>query len=181
LANQRFFFGKQRSSADLDWANAPAIAGMYTATDDVAATIVVEVVVRAGIVSVVVGAKAKPYKCTPVKSVVKSSTVEAATVEATPSEATAKATTMETTAAAVKAATSAKAASVTTMVVQASYHQLRYWQLLIERAQAFREGLKRRPANPIHSIAIVGNRQAPLQKSGSRSSQRKALFLLERA
>ena len=44
--------------------------------DDVAAAIVVVVVVvRVGIVSVVVGAKAKPYKRTPVKSAVKSSTV----------------------------------------------------------------------------------------------------------
>jgi hypothetical protein len=50
---------------------------MHAATDDVAAAIVVVVVVvRVGIVSVVVGAKAKPYKRTPVKSAVKSSTVE---------------------------------------------------------------------------------------------------------
>jgi hypothetical protein len=42
---------------------------MYAATDDVAATIVVViVVVRVGIVSVVVGAKAKPHECASVKS-----------------------------------------------------------------------------------------------------------------
>src|SRR5258708_8033634 len=38
-------FGEQRSSADLDRADAPAIAGMYAATDHVAATLVVGVVV----------------------------------------------------------------------------------------------------------------------------------------
>jgi hypothetical protein len=64
---------------------------MHAATDDVAAAIVVVVVVvvRVGIVSVVVGAKAKPYKRTPVKS---------ATVEPTPHEASMKATTVEATA-----------------------------------------------------------------------------------
>src|SRR5258708_27111357 len=55
-------FGEQRSSADLDRANAPAIAGMYAATDDLAATIagVVGLVVRGGMISVVLGHKAKP-------------------------------------------------------------------------------------------------------------------------
>src|ERR1700675_4843730 len=66
---------------------------MHAATDDVAAALVVVVVVRVGIVSVVVGAKAKPYKRTPVKSAVKSSTVEP-----TPHEASMKATTVEATA-----------------------------------------------------------------------------------
>ena len=62
---------------------------MHAATDDVAAAIVVVVVVvRVGIVSVVVGAKAKPYKRTPLKSAVKSSTVA-------PREASMKATTVE--------------------------------------------------------------------------------------
>jgi hypothetical protein len=92
-------FGEQSSSADLDRTNPPTVAGMHAATDDVAAAIVVVVVVRVGIVSVVVGAKAKPYEPTPVKSAVKSSTVEP-----TPSEASMKAT-------AVKAA-SAKATTV---------------------------------------------------------------------
>ena len=54
----------------------PSNRSGYAAMDDVAAAIVVVVVVvRVGIVSVVVGAKAKPYKRTPVKSAVKSSTV----------------------------------------------------------------------------------------------------------
>jgi hypothetical protein len=37
------------------------------------------------------------------------------------------------------------------------------------------------PANPIKGFAIVGNRLAPLRKSGSRSSRHKAPFLLDRA
>src|SRR5258708_29587297 len=132
-------FGEQRSSADLDRANAPAIAGMYAATDDVAATIVVVVVVvLVRLLSVVVGAKAEAYECTPVKSAVKSSTVEptpseasmkgtvveasmeAAAAEPTASEATVKATSMkaptveDTTATALTAATAAKTAPLTT-------------------------------------------------------------------
>ena len=67
---------------------------MHAATDNVAtAVIVVVVIVRVGIVSVVVGAKARPYKRTPAKSAVKSSTVEP-----TPHEASMKATTVEATA-----------------------------------------------------------------------------------
>jgi hypothetical protein len=39
----------------------------------------------------------------------------------------------------------------------------------------------RNPREPDHSFAIVGNRRAPLRKSGSWSNRHKALFLLDRA
>src|SRR5258708_24180582 len=69
-------FGEQRSSADLDRANAPTLAGMYAATDDATATIVLVVLVlRVGVVSGGVGAQAEAYECTPVKPAVKSSTL----------------------------------------------------------------------------------------------------------
>src|SRR6267142_2565112 len=85
--------------------NSPAVACHHAATEDVATAIVVVVVVRAGIVSVVVGSKAKPCKRASVKSAVKSS-VKSSTVEPTASEASMKATAVE--------AAFAKAAAVTT-------------------------------------------------------------------
>jgi hypothetical protein len=109
-------FGEQCSAADLDGTNPPAVAGMDAATDDVAAPIIIVVVVRVGIVSVVVGSKAKPYKRSPVKSVVKSSTLEP-----TPSEASAKAAAVEPTASeASMKATSTKAASAKATTVEAT-------------------------------------------------------------
>jgi cytoskeletal protein RodZ len=98
--------------------------GMHAPPHHVAAAIaIVRIVVGVGIVSVVVGPKANPYKRTPVKSAVKSSTVKSSTVESTASEASTKAAAVETTASeASMEATSAtavetaaaKAASVTT-------------------------------------------------------------------
>jgi Tfp pilus assembly major pilin PilA len=99
--------------------------GMHAPPHHVAAAIaIVGIVVGVGIVSVVVGPKAKPYKRTPVKSAVKSSTVKSSTVEATASEASmettaakaasAKATTVEATSATAVETAAAKAASVTT-------------------------------------------------------------------
>jgi cytoskeletal protein RodZ len=94
--------------------------GMHAPPHHVAAAIaIVGIVVGVGIVSVVVGPKAKPYKRTPVKS----STVKSSTVEATASEASmettaakaasAKATTVEATSATAVETAAAKAASVT--------------------------------------------------------------------
>src|SRR5712675_559395 len=84
--------------------DSPAVACHHAATDDVATAIFVVVVVRVGIVSVVVGSKAKPCKRASVKSAVKSS-VKSSTVEPTASEASMKATAVE--------AAPAKAAAVT--------------------------------------------------------------------
>lgn len=101
--------------------------GMHAPPHHVAAAIaIVRIVVGVGIVSAVVGPKAKPYKRTPVKSAVKSSTVKSSTVDSTASEASTKAATTAAKAAAAKATTveatsatavetaAAKAASVTT-------------------------------------------------------------------
>jgi hypothetical protein len=83
--------------------------GMHAPPHHVAAAIaIVGIVVGVGIVSVVVGPKAKPYKRTPVKF----STVKSSTVESTASEASMEATAVETAA--------AKAASVTTAATTAA-------------------------------------------------------------
>jgi hypothetical protein len=87
--------------------------GMHAPPHHVAAAIaIVGIVVGVGIVSVVVGPKAKPCKRTPVKS----STVKSSTVESTASEASMEATAAK--AASAKATAvetaAAKAASVTT-------------------------------------------------------------------
>jgi hypothetical protein len=77
---------------------------MHAPPHHVAATIaIVRIVIAVGIVSVVVGPEAKPYKPTPAKSAAKSSTVESTAAKA----ASAKATTVEPSAASVAAAAAA--------------------------------------------------------------------------
>jgi cytoskeletal protein RodZ len=92
--------------------------GMHAPPHHVAAAIaIVGIVVGVGIVSVVVGPKAKPDKRTPVKSAVKSPTVKSSTVESTASEASMEATAAKAASAkatTVEATSAAKAASVTT-------------------------------------------------------------------
>jgi hypothetical protein len=74
--------------------------------------------VGVGIVSVVVGPKAKPYKRTPVKSAVKSSTVES-----TANEASTKAAAVETTASEASMETAAaKAVSVAAATLNESFN-----------------------------------------------------------
>lgn len=96
--------------------------GMHAPPHHVAAAIaIVRIVVGVGIVSAVVGPKAKPYKRTPVKSAVKSSTVKSSTGESTTSEASTKAATVETTASeASMEATAAKAAAAKATTVEAT-------------------------------------------------------------
>jgi hypothetical protein len=84
--------------------------GMHAPPHHIAAAAIVGVVVGVGIVSVVVGPKAKAYKRTPVKS----STLKSSTVESTASEASMEATTVEATSAAAVETAAGKAASVTT-------------------------------------------------------------------
>ena len=89
--------------------------GMHAPPHHVAAAIaIVGIVVGVGIVSVIVGPKAKPYKRTPVKSTVKSSTVESTASEASMEATAAKAASAKATSATAVESAAAKAASVTT-------------------------------------------------------------------
>jgi Tfp pilus assembly major pilin PilA len=114
------------SAAHLDRSDTPAMPGMHAPPHHVTAAIAIAgIVVGVGIVSVIIGPKAKSYKRTPVKSTVKSSTVEStaseASMEATAAKAaSAKVTTVEATSATAVETAAAKAASVAAATTAAS-------------------------------------------------------------